>query len=275
MFDNKTIRLFWWNEIKMMNKDQENYGDLLGRYLVEKISKKQAIWTMPNRFSIKNFYQPIYVTIGSVLANVTENCVIWGSGIISREYLIKKAKFFAVRGPQTRKHLLNQGYDVPEIYGDPALLLPDYYFPKITKKYTYGIVPHYSDYKLLSHLYSDQDDVLVINLMTTNVEAVTDMFLQCEMTISTSLHGLIVSHAYRIPSVWVQFSDKVFGDGIKFQDYFESVKMETYIPNINSVKISNEEIGSLFKIYPSLPDEQVVTKIKEDLMRVCPFKVNL
>ena len=272
MFENKTIRLFWWNEVKMMKKDQENYGDLLGKYLVEKISKKKAVWTLPKRFSIKNYYQPIYVTIGSVLANVTENCVIWGSGIISREYLIKKAKFLAVRGPQTRKHLLNQGYDVPEIYGDPALLLPDYYFPNITKKYKYGIVPHYNDYKLLSQLYSGQEDVLVINLMTNNVEEVTNLFLQCEMTISTSLHGLIVSHAYRIPSVWIQFSDKVFGDGIKFQDYFESVKMETYIPNINSVKISNEEIGSLFKTYPSLPNEQVVNKIKEDLMRVCPFR---
>ncbi len=275
MFENKTIRLFWWNEVKIMKKNHENYGDLLGKYLVEKISKKKAVWTLPKRFSIKNYYQPIYVTIGSVLANVTENCVIWGSGIISKEYLIKKAKFLAVRGPQTRSHLLNQGHSVPEIYGDPALLLPDFYFPNITKKYKYGIVPHYNDYKLMSQLYSGQEDILVINLMTNSIEEVTDLFLQCEMTISTSLHGLIVSHAYRIPSVWVQFSDKLFGDGIKFQDYFESVQMETYIPNINSGRISNEEIGSLFKIYPSLPKEQVVNKIKEDLMRVCPFKVNL
>jgi pyruvyltransferase len=272
MFSNNKIRLFWWNEAIMMKKENENYGDLLGKYLVEKISKKQVVWTLPKKFSFKNYYQPIYVTIGSVLANVTENCVIWGSGVISKEYPIKKAKFLAVRGPQTRNFLLNQGYNVPEIYGDPALLLPDFYFPNSTKKFKYGIVPHYNDYKLMSQLYSGQQDVLVINLMTNNVEEVTDLFLQCEKTISTSLHGIIVSHAYRIPSVWVQFSDKVFGDGIKFQDYFESVKMESYIPTINSNRISSEEIEHLFKVYPSLPNEQVVTKIKEDLMRVCPFK---
>jgi hypothetical protein len=36
-----------------------------------------------------------------------------------------KALFLAVRGPQTRKFLLNLGYVVPEIYGDPALYYPD------------------------------------------------------------------------------------------------------------------------------------------------------
>jgi hypothetical protein len=272
MFKSNDIRLFWWNEVKMMHKKHENYGDLLGKYLVEKISKRQVVWVLPKRFSLWNYFEPIYVTIGSILANVNENCIVWGSGIISKEYIIKKAKFTAVRGPQTRKHLINQGFDVPEIYGDPALLLPDFYSPKIEKKYKFGIVPHYNDYKLMSQFYEGDNDILVIDLMTNDIEPVTDLFLQCEKIISTSLHGLIVSHAYRIPAVWVQFSDKLFGDGIKFQDYFESVKMESYIPNINSGRISNDEMLNLFDTYPSLPNEQVVNKIKEELMRVCPFR---
>jgi hypothetical protein len=272
MLKSNAIRLFWWNEVKMMHKQHENYGDLLGKYLVEKISKRQVVWVLPKRFSLRNYFEPIYVTIGSILANVNENCIVWGSGIISKDYKIKKAKFTAVRGPQTRKHLINQGFDVPEIYGDPALLLPDFYSPKIEKKYKFGIVPHYNDYKLMSQFYEGDNDILVIDLMTNDIEPVTDLFLQCEKIISTSLHGLIVSHAYRIPAVWVQFSDKLFGDGIKFQDYFESVKMESYIPNINSGRISNDEMLNLFDTYPSLPNEQVVNKIKEELMRVCPFR---
>ena len=124
----------------------------------------------------------------------------------------------------------------------------------------------------MSQFYEADKDILVIDLMTNNIEPVTDLFLQCEKIVSTSLHGLIVSHAYRIPAVWVQFSDKLFGDGIKFQDYFESVKMETYIPNINSGRIRNDEMLNLFDTYPSLPNEQVVNKIKENLMGVCPFR---
>jgi pyruvyltransferase len=270
MFNN-TIRLFWWNEIKMMNKKHENFGDLLGKYLVEKISKKTVVWALPSKFSLWNYFEPIYVTIGSILANVNENCIVWGSGIISKDYVIKKAKFIAVRGPQTRKHLVNQGFEVPEIYGDPALLLPDFYSPNINKIYKYGVVPHYNDYKLISQLYKDQKDILVIDLMTNNIEVVTDLILQCEKIISTSLHGLIVSHAYRIPAIWVQFSNKLFGDGIKFLDYFESVKIKPYIPSVNSDRIMIEQIEQLFLKNTSLPNEEEVNKLKVNLMNVCPF----
>ncbi|WP_410503913.1 hypothetical protein [Flavobacterium sp. XN-5] len=33
------------------------------------------------------------------------------------------------------------------MYGDPALLLPRYFNSKVEKKYKYGLVPHYNDYK--------------------------------------------------------------------------------------------------------------------------------
>ena len=125
MFSSNVIRLFWWNEIKLQGKSRENYGDLLGKYLVEKISKKEVIWTNPKAFSL--FNKPVFVTIGSVLANVNKRCVVWGSGIISREQQVMRAQFLAVRGPQTRNCLLKKGYDVPKKYGDPALLLPNFF----------------------------------------------------------------------------------------------------------------------------------------------------
>jgi hypothetical protein len=43
---------------------------------------------------------------------------------------------------------------------------------------------------------------------------------------SSSSHGIIV-HAYGIPAVWQKFSNKVFGDDIKYQDYMESVEVFT------------------------------------------------
>ncbi|MGB5417697.1 polysaccharide pyruvyl transferase family protein [Algibacter sp.] len=272
MFSSNKIRLFWWNEIKMQGKAKENYGDLLGKYLVEKISKKKVVWSKPSTFSFYDFFSPIYVTIGSILSNVNHKCIVWGSGIVSIEYPIEKAKFLAVRGPQTRKHLLNQGYNVPEIYGDPALLLPKYYHPKVEKEYAIGIIPHYSDFKKVKDFYKNEDGILLIDLMTNNVEATTNEFLKCEKIVSSSLHGVIVAHAYGIPAVWQKFSDNVFGDDIKYQDYFESVQIPNYKSKSVDVKMNMDALQDLFKRYVYLPKNGDIDNLCEGLMSVCPFK---
>lgn len=269
-FSNK-IRLFWWNEIKLQKKQKENYGDLLGRYLVEKISNKKVVWVNPKKISIFNWFSPIYVTIGSNLSHVTENCVVWGSGIISKGYRVKKAQFLAVRGPQTRKYLMEFGYQVPEVYGDPALLLPRYFNPKVEKKYSYGIVPHYNDMKVIKNWFSNSADIHIIDMMTNDVEAKTLEFLACKKIVSSSLHGMIVAHAYGIPAVWQKFSENVFGDDIKYRDYLESVKLKFYQPKIKEIEYSDAELATLFLQLPSLPVESDVAALRNGLMDVCPF----
>lgn len=267
-----TIRLFWWNEKVIQGKSKENYGDLLGKYLVEKISDKSVAFAWPKKWSVLDYFKPVYVTIGSILTHVNHKCIVWGSGIISREYPVKKAMFLAVRGPQTRKFLMDAGYEVPEKYGDPALLLPRYFAPKVEKKYKYGIVPHYNDYKVVSNWFENNAEVCLIDLMTNNIESKTIEFLQCEKIISSSLHGIIVAHAYGIPAVWQKFSNEVFGDDIKYQDYFESVEMEFCEPKLQEVCYSESEIEDLFTFYPSLPKHEVLEALRNGLMEVCPFK---
>lgn len=268
----KKIRLFWWNEKVIQGKSKENYGDLLGKYLVEKISGKKVVFAWPEKGSFWDYFKPIYVTVGSILTHVNHKCIVWGSGIISKEYPVKKAKFLAVRGPQTRKFLLEAGYEVPEIYGDPALLLPRYFAPKITKKYKYGLIPHYDDFKVVSNWFQNNPEIHLIDMMTTDVESKTIEFLQCKKIISSSLHGIIVAHAYGIPAVWQKFSDKVFGDDIKYQDYLESVNLEFYIPAIQEKEYSLSQMNDLFIKYPSLPKEEVLQSLCNGLMAVCPFK---
>ncbi|GAA4883791.1 polysaccharide pyruvyl transferase family protein [Flaviramulus aquimarinus] len=271
MFSSNKIRLFWWNEIKLQGKVKENYGDLLGKYLVEKISHKKVTWTKPGRFSLSNFFSPIYVTVGSILTHVNEKCVVWGSGIISKKYTIKKADFLAVRGPQTRIFLTNLGYDVPKVYGDPAMLLPKYYNPEIQKKYKIGIVPHYNDFKKVKGFYENETSILLIDLMTNSIEETTNQFLKCEKIVSSSLHGIIVSHAYGIPAVWQKFSDDVFGDDIKYQDYFESVEIPNYKSEKAGGKMNMTELDNLFTQI-SLPKQGVIDQLCIGLMEVCPFK---
>jgi pyruvyltransferase len=271
MFKN-TIRLFWWNEKIIQGKSKENYGDVLGRYLVEKISGKKVVFAWPKKFSIYDFFKPIYVTIGSIIHNVNHKCIVWGSGIINQEIKIKNAVFLAVRGPQTRNFLLNFGYDVPEVYGDPALLLPRYFNPKIQKKHKIGIVPHYNDFKLINDWFRDREDIVVIDMMTDDIESKTIEFLECESIISSSLHGIIIAHSYGIPAVWQKFSNKVFGDDIKYQDYMESVGLAFYRPEIKTSPYSVKECEELFKALPCLPNPKTLELLCNGLMDVCPFK---
>lgn len=266
------IRLFWWSEPRLHNKSKENYGDLLGKYLVEKITNKKVIWSKPNTFSFLDFFKPIYVTIGSILAHVNDKCIVWGSGIISKDIAIKKAKFLAVRGPQTRQHLMQCGYDVPEIYGDPALLLPLYYKPNVKKEYKLGVIPHYSDYKDVKDWVKDKEEVLLIDLMTNDIEETTRQFLKCKQIVSSSLHGIIVSHAYGIPAVWQPFSDKLFGDNVKFQDYFESVEIQPYQPEIINSILNEDDLMKLFKNKEILPSQNKIEALQNGLLEACPFK---
>lgn len=267
----QTISLFYWSEIKFIFKKKENYGDLLSKYLVEKISGKKIKWVQPKKQPWYKWDKTNYVTIGSVIHHASKDSIVWGSGIIDKEQIIAKANFHAVRGPQTRKFLLDLGYECPEVYGDPALLLPNYYHPKVEKKYKLGIIPHYNDFEAVHEWYKNNPEILVIDLMTLDVEGVTREILSCEKTISSSLHGIIVSHAYNIPSVWVEFSGKIFGDGIKYIDYLESVKLSIYKPELLIGTDSVEEIKALIKRFPNLPEKGKIIQLQDGLMKVCPF----
>ncbi|TVZ25587.1 polysaccharide pyruvyl transferase [Gillisia sp. Hel_I_86] len=267
----QSIPLFYWSEIKFIFKKKENYGDLLSKYLVEKISGKETRWIHPKKQPWYKWNKKNYLAIGSIIHHATKNSIVWGSGIINKEQTIEKADFRAVRGPQTRKFLMELGYECPEVYGDPALLLPKCYYPEIEKKYKLGITPHYHDYKWVVENFKNDPEILVIDLMTMDIEEVTKQILSCEKTISSSLHGIIVSHAYGIPSIWVEFSDKIFGDGIKYRDYFESVEIPYYQVEFLGKKMFLQEIEDLFEKYPALPAVGKVEKLCDGLMEVCPF----
>jgi len=271
LIPSQTIPLFYWSEIKFIFKKKENYGDLLSKYLVEKISGKQVKWVHPKKQPWFTWDKTNYVTIGSVIHHASKDSIVWGSGIIDNKQALAKADFRAVRGPQTRKFLLEIGYECPEIYGDPALLLPKYYHPEVEKKYKLGIIPHYHDFKFVSENYKNNPEILVIDLMTLDVEEVTREIMSCEKTISSSLHGIIVSHSYEIPSIWVEFSDKIFGDGIKYIDYLESVGLSVYKPELLAKKKSVREMETLVQGISNLPEKAKIIELQEGLMRVCPF----
>jgi hypothetical protein len=269
----KKIRLYWWSEIFIQKKPQENYGDLLGAYLVERISGKKVQWVRVPKFNFLNYFQPLYVTIGSVLAHINSYCIVWGSGINFKEEPIAAATFLAVRGPLSRKRILELGYDCPEVYGDPALLLPLYFNPVVEKRYALGIIPHINDLQQVKEWYRDETQINIIDFNTNTIEETTKEILSCEQIISSSLHGVIVAHAYGIPGVQVCFSDRIFGDGVKYHDYFLSVGLDTYLPEPMHSAVSLEEGVSIVKKHTNkLPKESNIRNLQQGLIAVCPFK---
>jgi len=123
----------------------------------------------------------------------------------------------------TRNVLLESGVNCPEVYGDPALLFPYHYYPYIQKKYKLGIIPHWSHINspLLSKFKND-DDIKIIDFKRySDWKTVIKQIVSCEFIVSESLHGLIISEAYKIPNIWVSFGD--IGQDFKYEDFFMSL----------------------------------------------------
>ncbi len=269
----KKIKLFYWSEIKFIFKEKENYGDLLSKYLVEKISGRPVKFVHPKKEPWYKLDKKNYLAIGSIIHHATKDSIVWGSGIIDKKQKIANADFRAVRGPRTRELLLNIGFKCPAIYGDPALLLPKFFHPQIDKKYKLGVIPHYHDFHQAKNMFDKDPNILVIDLMTLDVEDVTRQILSCENLISSSLHGIVVSHAYSIPCVWVKFSDKLFGDGTKFADYFESLEIPLYTPpELKNFDLIHNPFN-LFINFPSLPCKDKLKVVQQGLMQSCPFNL--
>ncbi len=255
--------------------EEDNYGDILAPFLANKLSGKKVVKVEHPMIRRYKWFIKHYLTVGSIICAASKNSIVWGSGIIKQNENVRAAKFLAVRGPRTRKRLLELGYKVPEIYGDPALLLPDFIPNNIEKKYDLGIIPHYVDYEIVKEKFKSNSNIKVINLITNDIVKTTNEILSCKKIISSSLHGVIVSHAYQIPALWVKFSNKLSGDNIKFYDYFESVGINyTEEFQINPINASQEQFDLILDQNTSLllPSSDMLALRKKQLLDSCPFK---
>lgn len=268
----KAIPLYWYRENRE-GKGIENFGDLASPYLIEKLSGRKTKHIKPAAFWYRNLLTH-YLSTGSILGHANKNSVVWGSGIIQQNDSPGKAKFLAVRGPKSRERLLALKYDVPEKYGDPALLLPKVYRPDIHKAHKLGIIPHYTDFKAVKQRFADAGEVKIIDVFTNRLEPVLDDIISCQQIVSSSLHGVIVAHAYGIPAVWVKFSNKLFGDNIKFYDYFASVG----IVYENEFEGNQKNVGDFLEILKnyeaiSLPKMEAIQQRQTDLLQTFPFPI--
>ena len=206
--------------------------------------------------------------------------VVWGSGFISpqNKWKIKltairqffrgrygKSKYFVVRGKKTRDILLNAGFECPEVYGDPALLMPTLYTPKkCNEKYRVGIICHYVHEELPCFLKNELDGVLKIpiNRSYNEITDFIDEVCSCDVIVSSSLHGLIIANAYGVPAVRMVVKGHSLHPNKSGEDR-QDFKYEDYLSGFNALTIDKQsaeyKLNSLF-----LDGEEVLT---EDLIK--------
>ena len=255
----------------------ENFGDILSKHVVEKVSGKKVVWQNPHEINrIKRVFTTTHLAIGSILQFATNYCTIWGSGLIgSNSEAPEKADYIAVRGPETARKLKERGCSVPEVYGDPGLLASKYFSMQVVKESPLGIIPHYAeveDFKAFARVSGVSAEIKIIDLRK-DVMSVIEEILSCELILSSSLHGLIVPMSYGIPAYRFKFSNKISGDGIKYIDYFKSVGIDPYEPllfdpedfDVSSIikKIRNESKAASIR--------HDVALIQDKLISVNPF----
>lgn len=209
------MKVKWWTI-------PNNFGDVLTPYVLDYFGIKHQY--------VERVDDADALCVGSIARLALPNQKVFGSGVIRKNELSNPSvdwKF--VRGPLTRDNVLRCGGTCPEIYGDPALLLP-LFCEESKKKHKVGIVPHYQHYN--KGLFNSSH--FVIDIVRENPLEVAREISSCEKIISSSLHGIIAAHAYGIPAAWVGWT-KLHGDGIKFHDYFQSVGIKSpVISTINN-----------------------------------------
>lgn len=260
--NNKT-NLYWYYNPKY----GLNFGDWIGPYLFNKKTGLVPTCFQPDR----RRFATCYFTSGSILHFIRKKntALVWGSGAIKADIKFPRPKkIYAVRGPLTDDVCRKFGYECPSIYGDPAILLPRYYSPpRPPTRFALGVIPHHIDHEIALGLFADAEDTCVIDVRQP-VETVVDAIVQCERIVSSSLHGLIVSHGYGLRAAWARFSDRIIGGNFKFLDYYLSGGGEPGLrPLEMSSPIPRSDLIAMIDESP-IPDIQ---SLSSGLMSSCPF----
>lgn len=181
------------------------------------------------------------LAIGSILQYSVDGDHIWGSGwngkLPDSMFKSKRLTIHAVRGPLTAEFLRKRGFSVPEIFGDPALLIPRLFkgrfSPDAQKEYV--VVPNLHDLPLVANVPN-----LVSPLWGWN--KVIEKILQAKLVIASSLHGLIIAESYGIPACYIRLSQTE--DLFKYKDYyFGSGRTESDMQFANSIEEAKEMGG--------------------------------
>lgn len=228
---------YWWDS-------RANFGDAAGPWLLRQMAGREVINARRSQSEGR-----AVASIGSLCQMLERHNVdIWGSGLLyepdakqlKRLSRLQGVMVHAVRGPLTRGVLRQTlDWDVPEVYGDPALLFPRYFTPhKKSQDGALAVLPHRQHRGLVEEAWGDRVSVLNV---ADDVRNVVTQIASSEVCISTSLHGLIFAQAYGVPWLWLNVHDQQLkGGDFKFDDFFSTLEGD-----IARVDVGTEELPHL------------------------------
>ena len=237
----------WWAKMP----GTPNFGDLITEYIFNKRGI-QLQHAQPEEAEL--------VGCGSILDPVPDNYrgYILGAGMMfdRNDKNFSQAKVITLRGKLTAKNVGCANVRV----GDLGLLLGKDVKP-VPKVFRLGIIPHYVDKQNQQVFeWSKVPGVKIIDVFSPIDQIIAEVNM-CSGICSSSLHGLILADALKVPSRWVELSDKVNGKGFKFRDYYScydlNIQPSRYIgfvdelfnrPNIDQIiQHLDNEVNNLIK----------------------------
>lgn len=188
------------------------------------------------------------------LKTIDEDVVVWGSGLIKsldrkNTWKLKRkidlVKFSGIRGRLTQSELVNKlGVDMPNVLGDPALLLPRYYQAKLKPKQKFTVCAHMQHFNEFEKKFRGHNDLRVVDVKRDPREVIDDI-VNSEICISSSLHGLIIAQTYGVPWIWLRIQDqKLVGDKFKFLDFYSTLIncSDDHLLSISQKELSYERL---------------------------------
>jgi pyruvyltransferase len=203
--------LYWWEPAD----GSVNVGDYLSKVIVSSMLSLRDLELREKREHRRRLF-----AVGSVLHNAKDGETVWGSGINGKipaqQHAFRQLDVRAVRGPLTRRFLAEKGIMAPEIYGDPALLMPRFFPADLLEagpQRDFVVVPHFNEPADKFSRYQDQ-----LVLPTSKPVEFVRQLLSAKFVVSSSLHGIILAEAYGLPAIYL---DSGNGENrFKYDDYY-------------------------------------------------------
>lgn len=260
------VNLNWWH-IEYNDNAEQNLGDMLSEVVFDFLCQYYNIDKNKPTKKTKHLF-----AIGSILYFGLQDSTVWGTGSLFplqptisnkiKQRLVRKLDIRAVRGPKTRDSLMALGIRCPDVYGDPALLLPLFYTPCLVgTKDKVLVIPHFEDNVDITNF----ENVVILNMKTKNWKQSIDLIASAKLVISSSLHGIIIAESYGVPALFLctNGTKSIY----KYEDYYYSTGRYE-LPIVNTIEDGLKyDITKIEKIDFSQIQKKLIDVFPRDLWK--------